>query len=150
MSGTTTATSRWLKATPDLPPLTDPAASTAERLVLLLHYGIDWSDQNWVTARRGDYWDNLLPSRIQSATYTSGASLNHWWTAASTQLGSSPRTAAERVELATLLAAAPKPVLQALRDQTAALTLRTRIVADAVRAQRKTTASSNNVDGVNV
>lgn len=64
-------TDRWLAAVPQLPPLTAPAAQVAERLVLLLHYGIDWSGSNWVAARRGDYWDNLLPNRIRLATYNS-------------------------------------------------------------------------------
>jgi hypothetical protein len=64
-------TDRWLAAVPQLPPLTAPAAQVAERLVLLLHYGIDWSGSNWVAARRGDYWDNLLPNRIRMATYNS-------------------------------------------------------------------------------
>jgi hypothetical protein len=30
--------------------LSDPAAQVAERLVVLLHYGIDWSEKNWVAA----------------------------------------------------------------------------------------------------
>jgi hypothetical protein len=44
-SGTTSvtaATDRWLAAVPAMPPLTE-AAGTAERLLLLVHYGIDWT-----------------------------------------------------------------------------------------------------------
>ncbi|WP_172653137.1 hypothetical protein [Rhodococcus opacus] len=132
---THSVTDRWLAAVPQLPPLTVPAAQAAERLVLLLHYGIDWSDSNWVAARRGDYWDNLLPTRIRLATYNS-IDLHQWWTASATRLGSAPRTDEQRTELAILLTSEARPVLQVMRDQTTALTLRTRIVADAVRAAR--------------
>ncbi|SED97520.1 hypothetical protein [Rhodococcus koreensis] len=128
-------TESWLATVPQLPALADPAAQVAERLVLLLHYGIDWSENNWVAARRGDYWDNLLPTRIRLATYNS-INLHQWWTASAARLGSSPRTDEQRAELATLLTMEARPVLQVMRDQTTALTLRTRIVADAVRASR--------------
>ncbi|MDI9941392.1 hypothetical protein SIM91_02095 [Rhodococcus opacus] len=132
---TISVTDRWLAAVPQLPPLTEPAAQVAERLVLLLHYGIDWSEKNWVAARRGDYWDNLLPTRVRLATYNS-INLHQWWTASAARLGSSPRTDEQRSELAILLTSEARPVLQVMRDQTSALTLRTRIVADAVRAAR--------------
>lgn len=128
-------TDRWLAAVPQLPPLTEQAAQVAERLVLLLHYGIDWSEGNWVAARRGDYWDNLLPTRIRLATYNS-INLHQWWTASAARLGSAPRTDEQRAELAVLLTSEARPVLQVMRDQTTALTLRTRIVADAVRTAR--------------
>ena len=128
-------TDRWLAAVPQLPGLTDPASQAAERLVLLLHYGIDWSDRNWVAARRGDYWDTLLPTRVRLATYNS-INLHQWWTASAARLGSAPRTDDQRSELAMLLTGEPRPVLQVMRDQTTALTLRTRIVADAVRGAR--------------
>ncbi|MDV6247051.1 hypothetical protein [Rhodococcus opacus] len=132
---TFSVTDRWLALVPQLPPLTGSAAQVAERLVLLLHYGIDWSESNWVAARRGDYWDNLLPTRIRLATYNS-IDLHQWWTASAARLGSYPRTDEQRSELAMLLTSEPRPVLQVMRDQTTALTLRTRIVADAVRAAR--------------
>lgn len=142
------ATAGWIAAAPYLPPLTDPAAQTAEKLMLLLHYGIDWSESNWLAARRGDYWDTLLPSRIQEATYRSGANLHRWWSAVSASLGSTPRTDRERLEVATLLATDnPKAVLQAMRDQTTALALRTRIVADAVRTRREHPALDCTVNG---
>jgi hypothetical protein len=124
-------TDRWLAAVPQLPSLSDPAAVTAERLVLLLHYGIDLSETNWVASRRGDYWGNLLPTRIRLATYNS---INQWWTASAARLGSAPRSDEQCSELAMLLTSEARPVLQVMRDQTTALTLRTRIVADAVRA----------------
>ncbi|WP_301851015.1 hypothetical protein [Rhodococcus pyridinivorans] len=130
-------TDRWLAAAPALPRLTDSAAVTAEKLLLLLHYGIDWSDRNWVTSRRDDYWDEILPSRVRTATYTSGVNLHQWWSAVARNLGSAPRNSAERSELAGLLTSNPKPVLQTMRDQAPALVLRTRIVAAAVREHRQ-------------
>ncbi|MFF0818622.1 hypothetical protein ACFYVR_26265 [Rhodococcus sp. NPDC003318] len=123
----------WLAAAPMLPALVTEPAKVAERLLLLLHYGIDWSDGNWVTGRRGDYWESVLPSRVRVATFTA-ADLHHWWTIVSTALTSLPRSDGQRVELAALLTCEPRPVLAVLRDQTPALVLRTRIVADAVRA----------------
>lgn len=136
------ATDSWLSEASYLPVLTDPPAQTAERLILLLHYGIDWSDRNWVVGYIGDYWDNLLPTRVRAATYSS-ASLHHWWTTVAARLGSTPRNDGQRRELATLLTADPLPVLQVIRDQSIALTLRTRIVAEAVRASRPELASSD-------
>lgn len=132
---TLSVTDRWLATAWQLPALSDPAAVVAERLMLLLHYGVDWSDGNWVAARRGDYWDNLLPSRVRLATYNS-INLHQWWTASAARLGSAPRSDEQRAELAVLLTSEARPVLQVMRDQTTALTLRTRIVADAVRATR--------------
>ena len=132
---TFSVTDRWLATAWQLPALSDPAAVVAERLMLLLHYGVDWSDGNWVASRRGDYWDNLLPSRVRLATYNS-INLHQWWTASAARLGSAPRSDEQRAELAVLLTSEARPVLQVMRDQTTALTLRTRIVADAVRATR--------------
>ena len=40
-----TSTDKWLASVPELPALTG-AHSTAERLLLLLHYGIDWEKRN--------------------------------------------------------------------------------------------------------
>ncbi|MGB7237812.1 MAG: hypothetical protein WBD41_17780 [Rhodococcus sp. (in: high G+C Gram-positive bacteria)] len=125
----------WLAAAPYLPPLRDDAARTAERLLLLLHYGIDWTESNWVTARRADYWDTVLPTRVRSATYTS-ADLHHWYSVVSAALGAAPRDGRQRLELAALLTADPRSVLAVLRERTPALVLRTRIVADAVRTQK--------------
>jgi hypothetical protein len=132
------ATERWLAAAPFLPRPLDPDAVIADRLILLLHYGVDRSEHNWLSTRSGDYyWNQYLPERIQDAAYTSGGNLNRWWTKVSGHLGSTPRTRAQEIELAVLLATEhPKRVLQAMRDQTAALTLRTKIITDAVRADR--------------
>lgn len=134
MSAATAPTSRWLAATAETMPPLDGSAGTAERLLLLVHYGIDWSG-GWVTRYRKTYWDQVLPDRIICATYRA-ANLRRWWRDVADDLGSQPRTAAERTELEQLLREESLPVLEVLRFETEALLLRTRIVADAVRAAR--------------
>ena len=127
-------TSTWLDQTAGiLSPLEGPAG-TAERLLLLLHYGIDW-ESSWVGSHRATYWDRHLPDRVLVATYVT-ASLRSWWSMVAGEFDSAPRTSAERAELATLLEQPSEPVLRLMREQTEALTLRTRIVADAVREHR--------------
>jgi hypothetical protein len=130
---TTTPTDQWLVTAPHLHGLAGPAG-TAERLLLLVHYGIDWQS-GWVSRYRTTYWDRLLPDRVIVATYRAG-SLRRWWCQVATELDSRPRSAAERAELEQLLAAESGPVLEVLRCETEALLLRTRIVADAVRQSR--------------
>lgn len=127
-------TSRWLAATATvMPPLEGPAG-VAERLLLLIHYGIDWS-AGWVTRYRKTYWDSLLPDRIICSTYRA-ENLRRWWRDVADELDSRPRTPAERSELEQLLRTDPLPVLEVLRFETEALLLRTRIVTDAVRRAR--------------
>lgn len=128
-----TPTSRWIAAVPEMPPLGGPAG-TAERLLLLIHYGIDWQD-GWVGRYRTTYWDKLLPDRVIAATYRA-PNLRRWWRDVADNLGSGPRGPAERAELEQLLRAEPGPVLEVLRWEAEALLLRTRITADAVRAAR--------------
>lgn len=129
-----TPTTRWLATTSDfMPPLEGPAG-VSERLLLLVHYGIDWSG-GWVTRYRSTYWECLLPDRVICATYRSGT-LRRWWRDVADDLGSQPRTTAERGELEQLLRADSLPVLEVLRFETEALLLRTRIVADTVRQTR--------------
>lgn len=132
-----TPTDAWLAAAPDLPPVDGPA-DTAQRLLLLLHYGIDWGE-GWVARYRKTYWDKLLPDRVVVATYRS-STLDRWWTDTATELGSTPRNAPERAELAILLRATPAPVLALLRDETQALVLRVRIASEGVRDARRTPA----------
>lgn len=127
-------TDRWLAHTAAYMPPLDGAAGQAERLLLLIHYGIDWQ-AGWVTRYRSTYWDQLLPDRVITATFRTG-NLRRWWRDVADELGSHPRTSAERAELEQLLRAEPLPVLQVLRFETEALLLRTRIVADAVRDHR--------------
>ena len=134
-----TPTTRWLATVPDMPPLQGPAGA-AERLLLLLHYGIDWN-HGWVSRYRSSYWDQLLPDRIIVATFRS-ANLRQWWATVAGDLESTPRNGAERRELEQLLRADPIPVLQTLRTETSPLLLRCRIVAEAVRATPTPAASA--------
>lgn len=132
-----TPTSRWLAATAaSMPPLEGPAG-VAERLLLLVHYGVDWQG-GWVGRYRTTYWNTLLPDRVICATYRA-PNLRWWWRDVADELRSQPRSAAEREELEALLRADPVPVLEVLRFETEALLLRVRIVTEAVRATRATT-----------
>lgn len=127
-------TTRWLMAVSEVMPPLDGAGAVAERLLLLVHYGVDWD--GWVGSYRAKYWEQLLPDRVVVATYRSD-SLRRWWQAMADELGSYPRSAAERVELEQLLGAPEQAaVLRLLRYEAEALLLRTRIVAEANRAAR--------------
>lgn len=126
-----TSTDKWLASVPELPALTGGAHSTAERLLLLLHYGIDW-ESGWVASRRAVYWEHHLPDRVRLATYRCGADLDRWWGIVSEKLESRPN-ASQRLELSQLLREPPKPVLTIMRESTRALVLRTQIVATAYR-----------------
>jgi hypothetical protein len=132
----TTPTSRWLATVAErgMPPLEGPEG-TAERLLLLIHYGIDWRD-GWVTRYRKTYWTSVLPDRVVSATFFSRGSLRGWWQDVCNELESVHHNTAQRAELEMLLRADSLPVLEALRDRPDALLLRTRIVTDAVRSAR--------------
>lgn len=131
-----TPTDRWLAAA-DLPAL-DGASDRADRLLLLLHYGIDWQ-QGWLSnsRHRTTYWDPILPERIICATFLTDT-LRGWYTQAAAELVSAPRNRDERAELERLLrpSAADREVLHQFRTETAALILRTRLTADAVRSSR--------------
>jgi len=133
MSESMSPTDRWLGAVAGMPALPGPAG-IAERLLLLLHYGVDW--ESWVARSRATYWSDLLPDRVVCATFLS-ANLREWWCQVSAELESRPRNAAERAEVELLLRQDPWPVLEVLRLETDALLLRVRITADAVRASRK-------------
>lgn len=124
-------TRRWLLQA-QLAPLDGPAG-TAEALLLLLHYSINWD--GWVGAYRGSYWDGLLTDRVLVAAYRS-STLATWWSDVASELDASPRTCEQRRELATLLTHEPVPVLAIMREQSEALQIRVRLVADAVRASR--------------
>lgn len=129
-------TDLWLAAVADvMPPLEGPEG-VAERLLLLLHYGIDWR-AGWVGRRRATYWERLLPDRVITATYRT-QTLRGWWREVADELDSAPRTAAQRVELERLLRATSAPVLEVLRSECEALVLRTRITADTYRQTRTT------------
>lgn len=129
-----TPTDRWLATVADVMPALEGPAGVAERLLLLLHYGIDW-ESSWVVKRRTRYWDQLLPTRVSAATYRTDQ-LRRWWRDVADQLESAPRNAAERLEVTQLLQTDSLPVLECLRAETEPLILRTQITADAVRAKR--------------
>lgn len=131
MTAKPTPTRAWQALVPELPPIDGPA-DTAERLLLLLHYGIDW-ETSWVAAPkyRKTYWDTQLPGRVQRAAYRADT-LDRWWSHASGLLGApNPRQPDRRLELAVLLREPPLPVITLLRDSLPALLLRVRIIAEA-------------------
>ena len=134
-----TPTDRWLAAVPELPPLDGPAGA-GERLLLLLHYGVDW-DAGWVSGKRHTYWDRILPDYVLQAALRA-ANLRRFWQQVSQQIQSKPRNSAERVELEALLRSDDRAVLEALRWETEALLLRVRIIAEAVRASRRNELST--------
>lgn len=128
----TTPTHRWLDATAAFMPPLDGPAGTAERLLLLLHYSIDW-DNSWVANYRTTYWDKLLPDRVLVASQQA-SNLRQWWTQLADELQAFPTTADTRHELAQLLNDPdPTAVLRTLRQETLALVLRTRIVSESRR-----------------
>lgn len=129
-----TPTQRWQSSTLELPPTTTAGADTAERLLLLAHYGIDWD--SWVADHRRRYWDELLPGRVHVATYRA-ENLATWWSLLCTSLPITVSSRDRRVEVAQLLGEPSAPVLAVLRDQLPALILRVRIIAEAVSAQRQ-------------
>ena len=132
-----TPTTRWMAAAADqFQPFEGPAG-VAERLLLLVHYGVDWSD-GWLSNKkhRDRYWEHSMPDRVIIGTYRANSSLRRWWRFVADDLGSSPRNPSERKELERLLRSEPLPVLAVLRWETEALLLRTRIVADAVKDAR--------------
>lgn len=125
-----TVTRTWLDSSP-LKPL-EGAEGVAEKLVLLLHYGGDFT--LWGGARRVRYWD-ALAERVKAATYA-GPALADWWSSASTLISSNPRNEEERRELVDLLEAPnQRDVLRALRNHAAVLVLRVRVVSEHRRSQ---------------
>lgn len=150
---TTTPTRAWQSMIPELPPVHEllgdehicscagcGPADTVERLLLLLHYTIDW-ETSWVAdpRYRKTYWDEQLPGRVRRAAYRADT-LDRWWSDVSRQLGApAPRRRDRRIELASLLRYPPLPVISLLRDSLPALLLRVRIIAEAVADQRKAT-----------
>ncbi|SKT84855.1 hypothetical protein [Mycobacteroides abscessus] len=133
----TAPTRAWQALAPDLPPVSGPT-DTAERLLLLLHYAIDWKT-GWLAEPRyrKTYWDEILPGRARRAAYRADT-LDRWWSDVSTRLGAtSPHQPDRRNELAELLREPPLPVITLLQRNLPALLLRVRIIAEAVTAQQK-------------
>ncbi|MDV6310003.1 hypothetical protein [Gordonia amicalis] len=141
MSDTTSElpTRRWREVVPELPELSDPAAITAERLLLLVHYDLDWD--SWIGEHRHRYWDELLPARVRAATYRAD-SLATWWSLLAQALPITVTDRARRLEVAQLLTEPSAPVLTLLRDQLPALILRVRIIAETVADKRQAAADS--------
>lgn len=134
-----TPTQAWQAMVPELEPLTPPA-DTAERLLLLLHYSIDW-DTSWVAEPRYriTYWDKQLPGRVRRAAYRADT-LDRWWSGVSTMLGApAPRQPERRMELASLLRQPSLPVIAAFSEELPARILRVRIISEAARQRRAAT-----------
>lgn len=114
----------------------DDADDVAERLLLHLHYAINW-EKSWVANHLATYWTDILPSRVLRAAYQSNT-LDDWWSAAAHELEADPpRNQERRIELATLLRQPSLDVITAFHDRLHALLLRVQIIAEAVSAQRK-------------
>jgi hypothetical protein len=106
-----------------------PEGQVAERLVLLVHRGVDWDV--WGGPRAARYWD-ALAERVRAATYA-GPTLDHWWQRIARDLASTPRSS-DRQDLAVALTSPNQEVvLQTLRDHAQVLVLRIRIAVDASR-----------------
>ena len=128
-------TERWRAAAPELPPLPGTAHDTAERLLLLLHYGIDW-ESGWVGARRERYWSITFRSgsgsrrtAVAPISTDGGQSQPRHWTRR-------PATPPSGSKSAHCLREPPRPVLVALRESTTALVLRTQIITSLYRDSR--------------
>jgi hypothetical protein len=127
----------YLAASP-APPVTGTEA-IAERLVLLVHRGVDWDV--WGGARRVRYWD-ALTDRIRAGTYA-GPTLAHWWQSVSAKITSTPRNPADRADIAALLQSPDqRAVLTVLRDTPEALVLRVRVAVETHRETRAATHAS--------
>lgn len=124
-----TPTDVWLEQSP-VPPLTGPD-NVAERLLLLVHYGMNWDV--WGTpSRRVRYWD-ALTERVKASTFA-GPKLEYWWANMSTLMDTNPRNNAEREELASLLGGgSDKEVLSLFRNAAPVIVLRVRLVAESRR-----------------
>lgn len=130
------ARERWGDA---LPESTGPA-STAERLLLLLHYGIDWGN-GWLAGYRDSYWSGAKPGKFEDRVFAAAMmcpDLPTWWTRICADLGSGPGTAAQRLEALQLVRSPDGvQVMHLLRTTISDLLLFVRTVTDAMRASRR-------------
>lgn len=118
-------TDSWLAFSP-LPSM-DGIDGVAERLVLLIHYGVDFSI--WGNNRRMRYWD-ALAERVRASTYK-GPTLSAWWGEICNQIVSSPRNSEERSEALLLLGVEEqRAVLNVLRNHSEVLVLRVRVISE--------------------
>lgn len=131
-----TPTQQWMANTAAYMPPLNGAAGTAERLLLMLHFSIDWN-VSWAANYRTSYWDKQLPERVFVAAHQS-STLREWWSQLAEDFVAAPTTPQARIELAQLLDDKdPRAVLRCLAAETLALVMRTRIVAEAKAAKRK-------------
>lgn len=146
-----TPTQKWQALVPELHDLTladeldetqaalRHAEDIAERLLLLVHYSIDWENSRIADPKYlKNYWDKILPGRVFRASRRS-VTLSEWWSSPALRtLGlQAPRYPDRRRELAELLREPPKPVLRAFQRSLPALLLRVRIIKEAIDANRK-------------
>lgn len=125
----TPVTDALLQQSP-LPSMEGPAG-VAERLVVLVHYGVDFSI--WGNSRRARYW-GALTERVKAATYK-GPTLSDWWEDISLSIVSSPRNAEERAEVLALLSVEEsREVLHILRNNAEVLVLRVRVLSEERKA----------------
>lgn len=114
-----------IKSSP-APALDEGPEAIAERLVLLMHRGVDWSV--WGGNRRYRYWD-ALTDRVRAATYA-GATLQDWWEALEKQISSQQRMPEDRELVSNLLmqsATDQRLILGALRKHAGTLVMRIRV-----------------------
>lgn len=122
---------QW-QAEVELPPLSE-AEEVAQRLVLLAHFGADFTVWG---KRRVRYWD-ALTERVKAATF-SGPTVADWWNDISMRLPTTPRTPEQRADVVALLAYPDsRAVVKVLRQYADVLVLRARVVAEARRAARE-------------
>ena len=106
-----------------LPPLTTTSQQQAERLVFLIHEGVNWSVWG---SRRNRYWD-ALTDRVRAGTYY-GTSLNDWWEFISTNIDSTPKSSPHRkLVVQNLISPDDIEVLKVLRTHASVLVLRVRV-----------------------
>lgn len=114
------------------PALDEGPEAIAEKLVFLMHRGVDWSV--WGGERRYRYWD-AFSDRIRAATYA-GNSLQDWWEALEKQITSQPRNPDDRMLATELLSqnkSDERAILVNLRKHAGTLVMRTRVHIEASR-----------------
>ncbi len=144
ISAVPTPTDRWIGAARahygDALPPSAGATDVAERLLLLLHYGIDWRG-GWLTSYRDSYWSGSKPGKLEDRVFAAAMTcpdLPTWWTRICADLGSGPSSGAQRLETLRLIRSDLGPeVMHLLRTTISDLLLFVRAVTDAVRAARR-------------
>lgn len=131
---------RWRAAAPFLPPLTTPAAATAEALLLHIHYAINWDEStSWIAANRHVYWEKTLPGRVRTAA-SRARNLDDFWSIATQRLGLNITNRERRAEVGQLLRADdPRAVRTTIRRELPALIMRVQIITTAVGDARPAT-----------